>query len=452
MTAPQLTESLSDRLTALKRPLPPGVITRAQARAAMATPSVVRTVASTRGRMDAENALQAPSNLGPVIDRRRRGVLNVIAAVAAIAVITAGVAAFGLELSGHLRNAQQTPAHAQRALATLPVVGASGLPISAHIVVPATRGRGSTLLSSFITERALYMQYDCAGTGTLEIRSTDHAFSDDVLSCPKSSEPITVAVSEPETGSPLTLQVVAATSMTWELVVAESNLAGAFPSLSPWLPESVLPLLVGDTYATGSTSLPTFVPTKPYWIQYACMGMTAISFASSDGSVDYTSESCNQSPGINGLFVPENQVIGQPVSLRVTTRPLTEWEVRVVQFSGHAPQPYEIVPPTPVPGHQVNPVTLIPDTHGEGSVTLPTFTPTTLYYNSVLSCSGPGSLEITASDGSTFTQESCEGGRTGSGAGGEDQPGVPISLVIKADPGTTWEIIVYGVNAELPQP
>ncbi len=33
----------------------------------------------------------------------------------------------------------------------------------------------------------------------------------------------------------------------------------------------------------------------------------------------------------------------------------------------------------------------------------------------------------------------------------EDTPGVPISLVVKADAGTTWEIIVYGVNVELPQ-
>lgn len=459
MTAPQLTESLSDRLTALKRPLPAGVITRARARAGVGAPSVLQTVVSTRKCVDAEPALPSPANLGPVVDRPRRGLLNAIAAVAAVAVITAGVATFGLELAGHLRSTNQahTSIAAQHALATLPVVGASGLPLSAHIVVPVTHGRGSARLSGFTTEQALYIQYDCAGTGAFEIKSTDHAFGEDLLACPRSSEAVTVAVSEPETGSPLTLQVAAAKSMMWEVVVAESNLTGTFPSLSPVLPASVLPLLVGDTYATGSASLPAFIPTKPYSIQYACLGSGSISVASSDGSVQYTSGSCNTSPGTNGLFVPQNQVTGQPVSLRVTTASSTEWEVRVLQFSGPAPEPYEIVPPTPAPGYPVNftlpagAISLIPDTHGKGSVTLPTFTPTTLFYNSVLSCSGPGSLEIIGSDSSTFTQESCEGSGIGSGDGGDDKPGVPISLVVKADPRTTWEIIVYGVNVELPQ-
>ena len=457
MTASQLTESLSERLTALRRPVPAGVVTRARARADVGASSVVRTVASAREFAGAEDALPTPANPGPAIDPSRRGVLNVIAAVAAAAVVTAGIATFGLELSGHLRNARQTPSNAPHALAALPVIGGSGLPLSAHVVVPATHGRGSALLSSFTTEQALYVQYDCAGPGTFEIKSTDHAFADDVLSCPRSSEPITVAVSEPETGSQLTLQVVAATSMTWELVVAESDLTGTFPRLSPFLPESVFPPLVGDTYATGSASLPTFIPTKPYSIQYACMGSGAISVASSDNSVHYTSESCDQSPGLNGLFVPQIQVVGQPVSLRVTTTSSTEWEMRVLQFSGPAPHPYEIVPPTPAPGYPVNftlpagAVLLIPVTHGQGSVTLPTFTPTTLFYNSVLTCSGRGSLEMIGSDSTTFTQESCEGQGIGSGDGGEDEPGVPISLVVKADAGTTWEIIVYGVNVELPQ-
>ncbi len=84
------------------------------------------------------------------------------------------------------------------------------------------------------------------------------------------------------------------------------------------------------------------------------MGSGVISVASSDNSVHYTSESCDQSPGLNGLFVPQTQVMGQPVSLRVTTTSSTDWEMRVLQFSGPAPHPYEIVPPTPAPGYPVN--------------------------------------------------------------------------------------------------
>jgi hypothetical protein len=224
-----------------------------------------------------------------------------------------------------------------------------------------------------------------------------------------------------------------------------------FPRLTPVLPMSALPLLVGDTYADGSASLPTFTPTKPYWIEYACLGTGWIDILSSDGSVHFTSESC-VSPGINGLLVPQDQITGKPFSLRVETTASTAWELRVMQYSGGAPPPYEGAPPSPHPGYDPGETTLIPDTHGRGSVTLPTFTPTTLYLRSVVSCSGPGSLEIIGSDSSTYTTESCEVPAIGGGYGEGAKPGVPISLMIKADPGTTWEITVYGMNVELPQP
>ena len=70
MTASQLTESLSERLTALKRPVPESVITRARARADVGASSVVRTVASAREFVGAEDALPTPANPGPVIDPR----------------------------------------------------------------------------------------------------------------------------------------------------------------------------------------------------------------------------------------------------------------------------------------------------------------------------------------------------------------------------------------------
>jgi hypothetical protein len=230
-----------------------------------------------------------------------------------------------------------------------------------------------------------------------------------------------------------------------------------FPSLSPFVPASVLPLLVGDTYREGSASLSTFTPTKQYSIEYACLGTGSIDILSSDGSVHFTSESC-VSPGINGLLVPQDQITGKPVYLRVETTASTAWELLAMQWSGGAPPPFEGAPPSPHPGYPVGftlpagATPLVPDTQAKGSATLPTFTPNTPFYNSVLRCSGPGSLEIIGSDGSTFTQESCATPQIGSGPNGQAKPGVPISLVIKADPGTTWEIIVYGVNVELPQP
>ena len=102
----------------------------------------------------------------------------------------------------------------------------------------------------------------------------------------------------------------------------------------------------------------------------------------SDSSVHFTSEG-RLSPGINDLLVPQNQVRGKPVSLRVETGASTAWELRVMQYSGGAPPPYEGAPPSPHPGYDPSQITLIPDTHGKGSATLPTFTPNTLYLRSV---------------------------------------------------------------------
>jgi hypothetical protein len=457
MTAPQLTESLSDRLTALKRPLPDGLIARARTGAEALSSPVVRTVASKDDLIDATNPPARPSALAPAADRPHHRALNRLAGTVGIAVVAAAVATFGLELSGHIHSTAPAPA---TRLAAMPVTGSSGFPASAQIVVPTTRGTGRAVLPTFLAQATvLYVQYDCIGSGQLEIQSTNQSVKADLQPCSRSVAATTVALDAQATGAPLTLDVVTGSSVKWELLVAESQVPANFPSLSIGFPVGAFPLLVGDTYADGSAALPSFTPTKkPYWIQYACMGTGSITILSSDGSLDYTSESCNASPGINGLVVPKNQVTGQPVSLRIATTQSTTWEARVVQFSGAAPKPYEIVPPTPAPGYPypidftLHPgeTPLIPDTHGTGSATLPTFTPTTKYWNSAFSCSGPGALEIIGSDGSTATWESCGTPTIGYGDDGEAKSGVPISLMIKTDPGTTWEIMVFGVNFQIP--
>ncbi len=449
MTAPQLSESLSERLTALKRPLPDGLIARARTGAETLSSPVVRAAASKDERIEATNSPARLTTFAPATDRPHRRALNRLAGTVGIAVVAVAVAMFGLELSGHVHSTAPAPA---TQLAAMPVTGISGFPASARIVVPITRGTGNTMLPTFLTDaKVLYIQYDCIGSGQLKIQSTNHAVKADLQPCSRSRGATTVALDAVATGAPLTLDVVTGSSVRWELLVAESQVPENFPTLTPVLPASVLPLLVGDTYADGSASLPTFTPTKPYWIEYACLGTGSIDILSSDGSVHFTSESC-VSPGINGLLVPQDQITGKPFSLRVETTASTAWELRVMQYSGGAPPPYEGAPPSPHPGYDPGETTLIPDTHGRGSVTLPTFTPTTLYLRSVVSCSGPGSLEIIGSDSSTYTTESCEVPAISGGYGEGAKPGVPISLMIKADAGTTWEITVYGMNVELPQP
>jgi hypothetical protein len=231
MTESQLSESLSDRLTALKSPLPAGLIARARTEADALAPR--------------RNLTPSLANVDPAVDSPRRRVLNLIAGLAGFGVVAAGIAAFALEVGGH---------------------------------------------------------------------------------------------SHPSTSAP------AAQGANHKLDVAPS-----FQTLSPVVPASVLPLLVGDTYAEGSEGLPTFVPTKPFGIEYACLGTASISIISSDGSVLFTSRACS-SPGLQGLFVPNDQVSGTPVSLRVETTSSTTWELRVEQSSIGVPQPYETTPPSPSPG------------------------------------------------------------------------------------------------------
>jgi hypothetical protein len=301
-------------------------------------------------RIEAENPPPMLANFDPAVERPRRKVVNLMVGAAGIAVVAAGVAAFGLQLSGH---------------GTAP-----------------------------------------APTANSSSSGAQHA---------------------PE----------------------------GFPSLSSSRPFSAFPLLAGETYAEGSASLPAFTPTEQYWIEYACLGTGSIDILSSDGSVHFTSESC-VSPGINGLMVPQDQIAGRPVSLRVETTTSTGWELWVMQSNGAPSYSYEGAPPSPHSGPPVGftvpagATPLIPNTHGMGSATLPTFTLTTPYYRIVLTCSGSGSVEIIGSDGST-TSRSCSVPGISAGDSAHEKSGVPISMVLNADPGTTWEIIVYGVNTQLAQ-
>ena len=233
MTESQLSESLRDRLTALKSPLPEGLIARARTEADAPAPHVAR------------NLTPSLANFDPPVNSPRRRGLNLVAGLAGFAVVAAGLGAFALEVSGRLHS-----------------------PASA----PAAKGASHKL-----------------------------------------------------------------------------DVAPGFQGLSPVVPASVLPLLVGDTYGEGSEVLPTFVPTKVYGIQYACLGTASISIISSDGSALFTSGVCS-SPGLQGLFVPNEQVSSTPVSLRVETTPSTSWELRVEQSSIGAPHPYETTPPSLFPG------------------------------------------------------------------------------------------------------
>src|SRR5579863_5312074 len=159
MNAPQLTESLSDRLTALKHPLPHDLIARARAGADVHAPRAVRTAASNDERIEAQGDPARRTTVAPVGDRPRHRALNRLAGAVGIAVVAVAVATFGLELSGHVHSTAPAPA---TNLAAMPVTGSTGFPASARIVVPTTRGKGKAVLPTFLAQaKVLYVQYDC---------------------------------------------------------------------------------------------------------------------------------------------------------------------------------------------------------------------------------------------------------------------------------------------------
>lgn len=402
-------------------------------------------------RLEAESAPAWLVHFDPRTERRQRRGLSMLAAVISVAVIAAGLATFGIELSGHLRSES-------RAVPATPTVTTSAFPASTRIVIPATRGIGTTVLPSVIsTGKLLYLAFDCDGAALLKIQvasaSATHpiAAQTSVVRCPRSTANPSIDVADsPGTGELLKVTVDAGKSTRWAVAAAEGDVSTDFPNLSLGIPENEIPsLLVLDTYGTGVASLPAFTPTQPYWIQFACLGSGPISIRSADGAALFTSEDC-ASPGLVGLTVPSGQVSGTSVSLVVQGASAATWEVRIVQKGNFAmPQPYETAPPEAYPGTDWSTV-LLPATHGSGSVTLPTVTPTMPFIEISVSCSGPGWLTIDGPPGSTQSS-ACD--MPGTYGGGQAATlGVPIYLKVSADPDTSWDIAIYEAQQLGPQP
>jgi len=149
--------------------------------------------------------------------------------MAAAAAIAGSVAVFTVELRSHDAPASATtpgaspsastlPTASASALKKMPVLGAGGIPASAHKVIAVRRGQGSVLLQTFVPQGTLYIQFDCAGPGAFKIVSTDHVVGNDLPQCSSSFGVTTLTVGSPKVydDKPLTLQVTADASMAWE--------------------------------------------------------------------------------------------------------------------------------------------------------------------------------------------------------------------------------------------
>jgi hypothetical protein len=376
-----------------------------------------------------------------VPDRGRRPVFNMFAGLAAAAVVAAGIALFAIELRGHDNPApgpaarSASPSASQ--LKAMPLLGDSGVPTAAHVVIPLTRGQGSLQLQTFVPQGTLYIQFDCLGPGRYEIASTNHVIDNVLEQCSTDIGVTTLTIEGPKAydDKPLTLRVTADPSMRWEVYVAQSSvLLPPLPTLQPDR-QIVMPV----TYGTGSAALPAFTigPGETAIVQLECnSGSSADSLELSGDSILFQGKptlQCSQTSS-NGVGVawpfPSSSGV---INAQITADPLVNWEVQVIDGPDGIglPEKGNLGPVT-------SDVSVAPAAFGIGSAEVPPFTPDQRY-TMAFSCSGAGSLTIIIG-GVTYVATTLCGGNTGWFTPPNQVPGQPLPLSVEAAPSVGWEI------------
>jgi hypothetical protein len=397
---------------------------------------------------------------------RRRRTINVVAGLAAVAVVAASITLFAVELGTHRGPAKSSLPASAAQLKRMPLLGNGGIPKSAHVLIPLTRGHGSARLKTFVPAGELLLQLDCAGPGSFKITSTNGVVDNTVEHCSTSSGVTTLTAegnnsyngkqcpSNADCGNgyddkPLTLEVEAAPATSWEILVAETTVW--FPQLPPVQPD--YQVLVPLTYGAGSITLPTFsvapdeyirasiicnagasgdslqIAPNPLWPngqQVSCLVFN------SDGSITVNEF---------GPAVPNSGTDGLgPISLQLEAGPSVNWQVEVTAGPSGI-----ILPELGNQGPVTQSVGVAPASMGTGSEVLPSFT-TDKDYTMAFSCAGAGSLTITIGGVPYVATTQC-GGHTGWFTPPNQVPGQPLSLSVEASPSVAWEIQpeqVYG--------
>jgi hypothetical protein len=381
-------------------------------------------------------------------DGRGRRTLNLLAGIAGVAVVSAAIGWTGLQLAHH-HNSSSTPGTAT--LTSLPHYGPGGLPSPVQILVPLRHGTGAALLLPFTAAEPYYVQFVCSGGGTFAFESLDSTVEHTVDHC----DGLVITVREPSLSAPVSsvlmtikptiLRLSAQPSTSWEIIVVQEG-SNVLPPLGTGgdLPVPAQ-ILVPLTQGSGSLTLPTFTPTRPYYIDYVCDGTFGpIDIDSSDGAVHYASEGCGSAVGGEILDPAADQVLGKPVTLRVVA-PEKRWEILVVQ--SEAPVDSAIPVGFSLPAGAT---VLVPWRYGTGATTLPSFAPTRRWFIEV-TCSGDGSLSVVSASGSTLNRVSCGvGTRYGAidGSAQTIQLGAQRqTLSVEADAASSWLILVYEDSA-----
>ncbi|HEX4864300.1 MAG TPA: hypothetical protein VFV02_09520 [Acidimicrobiales bacterium] len=296
-------------------------------------------------RIDAETPPERLMSFQPTAARRRHGSLNVIAGVAAIAVVAAGVAASALELRGHPHTTPTPSSSAQGgplpsmpaysptppppqvyAPTPMPVYG-TGFSRSWYIVIPVTKHIGSAVLPAFIPEGWEYIQYACSGAGHLQIVTADGTVNESFKPCSSSAHPVDAQIDGGYgpliEGRPLALEVVTSPSVSWEIVVAETATPLILPTL-PALPANAK-VLVPLTYGEGIAALPSFTPHSIVSMDWWCSGPGGMQVFVSNGNESLGESVCGGLPGGGGPI----DYAGKRETLVVDVSPHTTWEIRV---------------------------------------------------------------------------------------------------------------------------
>jgi hypothetical protein len=291
-------------------------------------------------RIEAETPPPGLMSFHPHATRGRHRVLNVIAGVAAIAVVAGGAAAFALELSGHAHTTPPPSLASGVPLPKMPVyspapppphviapvpmpVYGTGFPRSWYTVIPVTKHAGSAVLPAFIPEGWVYVQYACVGAGHLQIVTTDGTVNERLKPCTGHAVNAGISLAYgPLSGAPVALKVVTSPSVRWEIVVAETAPPVALPKL-PALPANAK-VLVPLTFGQGIAALPSFTPHAFVSMEWWCSGPGGFQVYVSNGNSSIGASGCGVS-GAGG----SNDYAGRRETLVVDVTPHNQWEIIV---------------------------------------------------------------------------------------------------------------------------
>jgi hypothetical protein len=203
--------------------------------------------------------------------RRRRRTFPLLAGVAGVAVVAAGVGLFVTELSSHHAVKPPAPAaHSPGQRASLPSASqlTLAIPSISHTVIGVTHGHGTATLPTFTPEGQIFIELSCIG-GQFDLHSTNHLVGMSGA-CDGAVGGEIVPAYAGITGKPLTITMHADPSTIWEIVVADGGPVPPLPTLGgSTLPAGAHVLLAGED-GVGTAGVASFVSSEPYYVEYAC--------------------------------------------------------------------------------------------------------------------------------------------------------------------------------------